>query len=87
MIGDRSGIPWRAAEAMHWYLGEQEISRRATVTPCKTRYAEKSRDLNLDNCQKGGDMSIYWESGAKQRNRGVTLPSVKALFPDILERK
>ncbi len=26
-------VPWRAAEAMHWYLGEQEIARRAGVTP------------------------------------------------------
>lgn len=27
------GIPWRAVEAMHWHLGEQEMARRAGVTP------------------------------------------------------
>ncbi|MCJ1307343.1 hypothetical protein MMC25_000989 [Agyrium rufum] len=27
------GIPWRAAEAMHWQLGEVEMARRAGVTP------------------------------------------------------
>lgn len=27
------GVPWRAAEAMHWHLGEQEMARRAGVTP------------------------------------------------------
>lgn len=27
------GIPWRAAEAMHWQLGEVDIARRAGVTP------------------------------------------------------
>jgi hypothetical protein len=26
-------IPWRAAEAMHWQLGEQDMARRAGVTP------------------------------------------------------
>ncbi|KAI1506549.1 hypothetical protein F5X99DRAFT_7584 [Biscogniauxia marginata] len=26
-------IPWRAVEAMHWQLGEQEMARRAGVTP------------------------------------------------------
>ena len=27
------GIPWRAAEAMHWQLGEADMARRAGVTP------------------------------------------------------
>lgn len=27
------GIPWRAAEAMHWQLGEQDMARRAGVVP------------------------------------------------------
>ena len=27
------GIPWRAAEAMHWQLGESDMARRAGVTP------------------------------------------------------
>ena len=27
------GIPWRAAEAMHWQLGENEMARRAGVNP------------------------------------------------------
>lgn len=26
-------VPWRAAEAMHWQLGEQEMARRAGVVP------------------------------------------------------
>ena len=26
-------IPWRAAEAMHWQMGEHEMARRAGVTP------------------------------------------------------
>jgi len=27
------GIPWRAAEAMHWQLGEADMARRAGVVP------------------------------------------------------
>ena len=27
------GIPWRAAEAMHWQLGETDMARRAGVVP------------------------------------------------------
>ena len=27
------GIPWRAAEAMHWQLGEVDMARRAGVVP------------------------------------------------------
>lgn len=32
-IAEEMAIPWRAAEAMHWQIGEQEMARRAGVTP------------------------------------------------------
>lgn len=32
-IADEMQIPWRAAEAMHWQMGEHEMARRAGVTP------------------------------------------------------
>ncbi|KAI0601859.1 hypothetical protein F4775DRAFT_356759 [Biscogniauxia sp. FL1348] len=32
-VAEEMVIPWRAAEAMHWQLGEQEMARRAGVTP------------------------------------------------------
>ncbi|KAI2634231.1 hypothetical protein GGS26DRAFT_38449 [Hypomontagnella submonticulosa] len=32
-IAEEMAIPWRAAEAMHWQLGEQDIARRAGTTP------------------------------------------------------
>lgn len=32
-IAEELGIPWRAAEAMHWQLGEQDMARRAGVVP------------------------------------------------------
>jgi hypothetical protein len=32
-IAEEMAIPWRAAEAMHWQMGENEMARRAGVTP------------------------------------------------------
>jgi hypothetical protein len=32
-VAEEMAIPWRAAEAMHWQLGEQEMARRAGVVP------------------------------------------------------
>ena len=32
-IAEEMSIPWRAAEAMHWQMGEHEMARRAGVTP------------------------------------------------------
>lgn len=32
-VAKEMGIPWRAAESMHWQLGEQEMARRAGVVP------------------------------------------------------
>lgn len=33
MVAKEMEIPWRSAEAMHWKLGEQDMARRAGVTP------------------------------------------------------
>ncbi|KAI9815728.1 MAG: hypothetical protein M1827_002124 [Pycnora praestabilis] len=32
-VAEEMAIPWRAAEAMHWQLGEQEMAHRAGVVP------------------------------------------------------
>lgn len=32
-VAEEMAIPWRAAEAMHWQLGEQDMARRAGVVP------------------------------------------------------
>ncbi|KAH7321102.1 hypothetical protein B0I35DRAFT_477618 [Stachybotrys elegans] len=32
-VADELSVPWRAAEAMHWQLGEADMARRAGVTP------------------------------------------------------
>ncbi|KAJ2905143.1 Myb-related protein A [Zalerion maritima] len=32
-VAEEMAVPWRAAEAMHWQLGENDMARRAGVTP------------------------------------------------------
>ena len=32
-VAEEMAIPWRAAEAMHWHLGEADMARRAGVVP------------------------------------------------------
>jgi len=32
-VAEEMSIPWRAAEAMHWQLGQVEMARRAGVVP------------------------------------------------------
>ncbi|KFA50310.1 hypothetical protein S40293_03314 [Stachybotrys chartarum IBT 40293] len=32
-VAEELAVPWRAAEAMHWQLGEADMARRAGVTP------------------------------------------------------
>ncbi|KXJ96933.1 hypothetical protein Micbo1qcDRAFT_181722 [Microdochium bolleyi] len=32
-VAEEMAIPWRAAEAMHWQLGEADMAKRAGVTP------------------------------------------------------
>lgn len=33
MIAHEMKIPWRAAEAMHWQLGEEDLAKRAGTVP------------------------------------------------------
>ncbi|KAK4156671.1 snRNA-activating protein complex subunit 4 [Chaetomidium leptoderma] len=35
-VAEEMQVPWRAAEAMHWQLGEVEMARRAGVVPFST---------------------------------------------------
>jgi hypothetical protein len=46
-VAEEMAIPWRAAEAMHWQLGEQEMARRAGVVPFSLTSAA------LENAPKG----------------------------------
>ncbi|KAF7502532.1 hypothetical protein GJ744_005619 [Endocarpon pusillum] len=46
-VAEEMSIPWRAAEAMHWQLGEQEMARRAGVTPFSLSSTSNTAAPNL----------------------------------------
>lgn len=41
-------MPWRAAEAMHWQLGEEEMTRRAGVNPFSLSIRQRRHGRNID---------------------------------------
>ncbi|KFX99934.1 hypothetical protein V490_01585 [Pseudogymnoascus sp. VKM F-3557] len=41
-VAEEMGVPWRAAEAMHWQLGEADMARRAGVVPFSPWSATRS---------------------------------------------
>ncbi|KAJ5626352.1 hypothetical protein N7510_002661 [Penicillium lagena] len=45
-IGERMAIPWRAAEDLHWQLGEQELIRRAAS--CFRTIGQEPRNRDTD---------------------------------------
>ncbi|KAI0011717.1 hypothetical protein F4779DRAFT_615333 [Xylariaceae sp. FL0662B] len=55
-VADEMSVPWRAAEAMHWYMGEHEMARRAGTTPFTLSTA------NLDAPQGGSRASRHSHS-------------------------
>jgi len=48
-IAEEMAIPWRAAEAMHWQMGEHEMARRAGVTPFTLTNANNNSVSRLNN--------------------------------------
>src|SRR4051812_17495471 len=42
-VAEEMAVPWRAAEAMHWQLGESDMARRAGVIPFSLA------SVNVDN--------------------------------------
>ncbi|MCJ1249671.1 hypothetical protein MMC30_006897 [Trapelia coarctata] len=63
------GIPWRAAEAMHWQLGEADMARRAGVVPFSL--ASTSGPSSLPPGQSGMQPSSVPPGGLQSGPSGV----------------
>ncbi|EEQ90566.1 hypothetical protein RJZ56_004603 [Blastomyces dermatitidis] len=80
-IAFEMGIPWRAAEAMHWQLGEHEMARRAGVLPFLLRHPTteqpppKLRRINTAASRPKRDSAV--------RGSGQQLPSVAELTAGV----
>lgn len=71
-IAEELNVPWRAAEAMHWQLGEQEMARRAGVTPFSLS------SVSLDPPQKGRRASA---GSSRARREPVSRAAPPTLAP------
>ncbi|KAI2625505.1 hypothetical protein GGS21DRAFT_546580 [Xylaria nigripes] len=84
-VAEEMAIPWRAAEAMHWQLGEQDMARRAGVTPFSlsaqtletAQGGSRTSSRHAHSSSQGG---ISREVGhGRGYARGSTLPPARPL--------
>ncbi|OQV09671.1 Myb-like DNA-binding domain-containing protein [Cladophialophora immunda] len=83
-VAEEMGTPWRAVEAMHWQIGEQEMAERAGVTP-----------FSLNNANGGIDPTVLPRTPQRRRSGpphhppqepppfSTTLPSFADVFADF----
>lgn len=60
------GIPWRAAEAMHWQLGETEMARRAGVVPFTLASSSSTSNAPVSTSQAPPPGSFYLPQGSPE---------------------
>ncbi|KAI0406296.1 hypothetical protein F4802DRAFT_109602 [Xylaria palmicola] len=83
-VAEEMAIPWRAAEAMHWQLGEQDMARRAGVTPfslsaqtLETAHASSRSSRHAHSSSQGGMPREVSRGGGY--GRGAALPPARPL--------
>ena len=72
-IAEEMAIPWRAAEAMHWQMGENDMARRAGVTPFTLTNA------NSNSVSRTNTRPTSRPSGESSRPGSQQLPSLAEL--------
>ncbi|KAI0874844.1 hypothetical protein GGS24DRAFT_326744 [Hypoxylon argillaceum] len=84
-VAEEMAIPWRAAEAMHWQLGEQDMARRAGVTPfslsaqtLETAHGGSRGSSRHAHSSSQGGIPREASTG-RSYGRGVTLPPARPL--------
>ncbi|KAI5852292.1 hypothetical protein BZA05DRAFT_425552 [Tricharina praecox] len=75
MVAKEMEIPWRAAEAMHWQMGEVEMARRAGVVP----FSQSS--VAIDAPRRRGTVSSGSSSSAHTNTTNTTSSRPKSASP------
>lgn len=70
-VAKELGVPWRAAEAMHWLLGEQNMAHRAGSTPFVLAAASGTSPTDV----RGGSLGDPTSPGAGGRGGGLEASS------------
>ncbi|KAI1745336.1 hypothetical protein F4680DRAFT_465346 [Xylaria scruposa] len=84
-VAEEMAIPWRAAEAMHWQLGEQDMARRAGVTPfslsaqtLETAHGSSRSSRHAHSTSQGG-IPREVSHGRGYGGRGAAMPPARPL--------
>ncbi|RSL65092.1 hypothetical protein CEP53_003839 [Fusarium sp. AF-6] len=76
-VAEEMAVPWRAAEAMHWQLGEADMARRAGVIPFSL--AAVNVDSNNSHRSSPSRSHVHSQSqGSMPRDLGA--PSPRAMY-------
>ncbi|TQB68627.1 hypothetical protein MPDQ_003140 [Monascus purpureus] len=80
-VAEEMAIPWRAAEAMHWQLGEQEMARRAGVVPFSL--SSTAVDPSSSRTRRASTSIARPRKGSSSRSIPPHLPSVEELTAGV----
>lgn len=84
-IAEEMAIPWRAAEAMHWQMGEHEMARRAGVTPFSltTNNSSSTTSSHVANGFPGTRAHHMRSNSATPRMRRESAPQMVQIPPQM----
>lgn len=71
-IAEEMAVPWRAAEAMHWQLGEADMARRAGVVPFSLAAVNVDQSQATRRSPSRGQVHIQSHGGAPRDIAGST---------------
>ncbi|KAG6032442.1 hypothetical protein E4U40_006199 [Claviceps sp. LM458 group G5] len=77
-VAEELAVPWRAAEAMHWALGEADMARRAGVIP----FALAA--VNLESGPRAAPTTprtSFQFQNHEPMSRNITPPSPRSMYP------
>ncbi|KAG5995736.1 hypothetical protein E4U52_007859 [Claviceps spartinae] len=77
-VAEELAVPWRAAEAMHWALGEADMARRAGVIP----FALAA--VNLESGPRAAPTTprtSFQYQTHEPMSRNITPPSPRSMYP------
>lgn len=77
-VAEEMAVPWRAAEAMHWQLGEADMARRAGVIPFSL--AAVNVDNNINNHRNSPSRSHAHSASQGSLPRDLRAPSPRAIY-------
>ncbi|KAK3683567.1 hypothetical protein B0T22DRAFT_443602 [Podospora appendiculata] len=73
-VAEEMQVPWRAAEAMHWQIGESEMARRAGVVPFSLTPAVGDSPGGMHRSSPGRGHGHSQSQGSLPRDLGMPSP-------------